>query len=330
MSGRRATDLTIVINCHDMRREAPRTLESLAPGYQRGTSGIEYEIVAIDNGSRLPLDPAIVRRVGGEGCRHVAVETDSASPAAAINSVVRESASEWIMCFIDGARMASPGIVRSSMACTRMFDRPFVYTLAMHLGHRLQNDALERGYDQSAEDALLDSVDWRNDGYALFRISTVSPARVRGFFSRLAETNCFLMRRDDYLAIGGMCEEFRSPGGGLVNHDLFNRVHETAGIDPVMLLGEATFHQFHGGVSTNTPRRRHPWAGFADEYRRIRGRDFSSGWRPPVYFGGIPGECSGLVHDPREVPAISRRTGWWRRCRGLFSLGQGRTASRER
>ena len=34
--------------------------------------------------------------------------------------------------------------------------------------------------------------------------------------------------------------------GGLTNLDIFNRVHEGDSFTPVMPLGEATFHQFHG------------------------------------------------------------------------------------
>ncbi len=66
------------------------------------------------------------------------------------------------------------------------------------------------------------------------------------------------MKRDDYLAMGGLDERFDTPGGGLANLDFFNRVHEREALRPIMLLGEATFHQFHGGVASNAPISRHP------------------------------------------------------------------------
>lgn len=287
--------LTVVVNFHNMRREAPRTLESLKPGYQRGVADLAYEVVALDHGSNEPLSPEMVRRIGDPRFRLVRVEAESASPAAAINAVARQSSAEWLMCLIDGARLLSPGVLRYGMLAARLFTRPFVYTIAMHLGHRPQNKAVEHGYDQLEEDRLLATIDWKRNGYALFGVSSVALSSGSGFFSEILETNCFLMRREDYLRIGGLSEEFRSPGGGLVNLDFFNRVHECDDMTPVLLLGEATFHQFHGGVATNVPMSRHPWDLFAEEYHRIRARDFRSSFRPPVYFGELGTECRDLL-----------------------------------
>ena len=55
--------LSVVVVFYDMRREAERTLYSLTPEYQRGVAGKAYEVIAIDNGSYQPLDPAEVRAV---------------------------------------------------------------------------------------------------------------------------------------------------------------------------------------------------------------------------------------------------------------------------
>ena len=294
-------ELSVIVNFHNMRREAPRTLLTLASGYQRDVEDLAYEVVALDNGSTERLDEAMVRSAVADRGRYVYRETESVSPVEGINAAVRESTAEWIMCLIDGARMASPGVLRHSMLAARAFSRPFVYTLAMHLGPQPQNESILNGYDQSVEDGLLDSVDWRHNGYSLFGVSSVALSSRKGFFSDLLETNCFMMRRDDYLRLGGLSEEFQAAGGGLVNLDFFNRVHEDAEISPVMLLGEATFHQFHGGVATNVPMSRHPWEGFAAEYRRIRGRDFASVSRPPVYLGTIPPECRGVMRGSLQA-----------------------------
>jgi len=287
--------LSIVVNFHDMRREAPRTLLSLLPGYQRDVGDLAYEVVAIDNGSTPPLGQDLVHRIGNGRCRYEYVEAGSPSPAAAINAAVSRSSAEWIMCLVDGARMVSPGMVAHGMRATRLFAEPFVYTLAMHLGPEPQNISMLHGYDQAAEDRLLAGIDWRNNGYALFGVSSVALSSRSGFFSELAETNCFVMRRERYLRLSGLSEAFQSPGGGFMNLDFFNRVHEAPDIQPVMLLGEATFHQFHGGVATNVPMSRHPGREFDEEYRRIRGHEFRSAVRPPIYFGSIPPECRQLV-----------------------------------
>jgi hypothetical protein len=295
--GANGPDLAVFVNFFNMRREAPRTLFTLTPGYQHGAEEINYEIVAIDNGSSKPLDLAMIQNVCGDRCRYISVETESRSPAAAINSAVRQSSAEWVMCLIDGARMVSPGVLHMAMLAAKAFERPFVYTLSMHLGHKLQNAAMLEGYDQAVEDDLLSTVDWRPNGYSLFDISCTAASSGNGFFSKLTETNCFCMRREDYIHLGGFSEEFQLSGGGLVNLDFFNRVNECDGLVPIMLLGEASFHQFHGGAATNVPVKEHPWPAFAEEYRRIRGRDYQSSWRPPIYLGNLSEESRRLTHD---------------------------------
>ena len=51
--------LSVVVVVHGMARELPRTLQSLAPDYQRGVDAEEYEIGVVDNGSPCPLDEAV-------------------------------------------------------------------------------------------------------------------------------------------------------------------------------------------------------------------------------------------------------------------------------
>ena len=62
---------------------------------------------------------------------------------------------------------------------------------------------------------------------------------------------------------------------------------EFAMVAPVMLLGEATFHQFHGGVATNVPRAEHPWARMAAEYEAIRGKPYANEGTRPDYAGWL-------------------------------------------
>ena len=52
-------------------------------------------------------------------------------------------------------------------------------TLAFHLGAESQMVAAAKGYDQAVEDALLETVDWRGDGYELFSISTFAGSSAR-------------------------------------------------------------------------------------------------------------------------------------------------------
>ncbi len=279
--------LSVVVVFYDMPREAQRTLYSLTPEYQRGVAAADYEVIAVDNGSRQPLDPHGVERFG---CNFHSVFYPAAtpSPCAALNAAVNIARGRYVMCCIDGARMLSPGILRHTLHLLPQLAHPFIYTLGMHLGRELQNQALLHGYNQQIEDTLLDSVDWRRDGYQLFRIACLAGSSSKGPFGTMTESNGFALRKTDYLALGGYDERFASPGGGLCNLDWFNRVHDSAQFQPVRLLGEATFHQFHGGVATNVPPDQHPWPSMAEEYRTIRGRDFTSGYREPLYWGECP------------------------------------------
>ncbi len=54
-----------------------------------------------------------------------------------------------------------------------------------------------------------------------------------------------------------------------------------------MLLGEATFHQFHGGVATNVPIAEHPFKEMMKEYEVIKGERFGYLYRDPEYYGWI-------------------------------------------
>jgi len=244
-----------------MDRELPRTAHTLGSEYQRG-GGLDVECVF--------------------------EKSFDASPVRAMNRAVEKTSAPVVMCLIDGARMLSPGVFRYAMKAFRIFDRPFVYTLGMHLGPAIQNVSMLDGYNRDVEDRLLGKVDWRRDGYELFKISSLAGSSADGFWEGATESNCFCLRRQDWDELGGYDERFQSPGGGLCNLDFFTRAHQI-GLTPVMLLGEATFHQFHGGASSNTPRgREHPLQSYLEEYERIKGHPRLSLWNPPHYLGHVP------------------------------------------
>ena len=53
--------LSIVVNFYNNRREALNTLFSLTRAYQRDAAAIDFEVIALDHGSTLPLSEAEVR-----------------------------------------------------------------------------------------------------------------------------------------------------------------------------------------------------------------------------------------------------------------------------
>ena len=286
-----APKLTVVVIFFDMRREARRTLWSLTPAYQLNVESDDYEVIAVDNGSIDKLDPIDVRSFG-TNFRLVSFDSDSPSPATAINHAAQLARGTRLMVLIDGARILSPGILHYATRAFEAFDNPFVYVLSMHLGHQAQPQAMLDGYDQTAEDQLLATVDWQRDGYELFRIASLAPSACEGYFSAtIAESNAVALTLGQFEKLGGYDERFRSRGGGLVNLDFFNRALADATADPVLLLGEATFHQFHGGVATNVPRAQHPWEEFVAEYRQLAGQPYVAPVQRPHYLGGMSNQC---------------------------------------
>ncbi|MFM1904041.1 MAG: hypothetical protein RLZZ440_1941 [Planctomycetota bacterium] len=279
-----APALSVIVAFRNMAREAPRTLHTLSPAYQRGVAAAEYEVVAVDAGSTVPLDEQIVRQ-HGPNFRLVRA-ADAPSPAAAINAAARASTGAAVAVCIDGARMLSPGVLQHTLAALRAWKDPVVATLAWHLGPKMQNISMLEGYDQAAEDALLGSVDWRADGYELFRIACLAGSSAGGWFRPLAESNFLTVKRTAWERLGGLDERFQSAGGGFVNLDYYREACERLG-QLVILLGEGTFHQFHGGVATNVPLAEHPGLRFQDEYVAIRGRDFAPPATPAAYLGGM-------------------------------------------
>ena len=291
------SSLSVVVIFYNMRREAARTLYSLSSRYQQNISSDAYEVIAIDNGSTDPLDANVVKSFG-ENFRYVYFDADTPSPSAALNYGAQIAKGKWITLFIDGARIPSPGILQYSLLAARLYENPFVYTLGMHIGLKPQPDLVEDRYSQSDEDALMAAINWKQDGYSLFDVSSVALSSGKGYFSKLTESNCVTMRRSTYQTIGGFDERFKSPGGGLTNLDFFNRVNELEDIQPIMLLGEATFHQFHNGTTTNVSHKDHPWEAMAKEYSTIRGKPFTPHYRKPVYFGDIHPRCYRLIAPP--------------------------------
>lgn len=286
--------LSIIIAFHDMGREAPRTLYTLSARYQRGVSESDYEVIAIDHGSTIPLDASMVQRMGSN---FSLVRTGPApSPAAAINRCALQSRGDMICICIDGARMLSPGVVRHMCDAARLSVEPVVATLAFHLGPKLQTLSMQEGYCQSEEDKLLARTDWQADGYSLFSIASLAGSSSGGWLRPLGESNCLGVSRSLFKRLGGLEERFVAPGGGFVNLDYYRRAVDSSDM-LVVLLGEGTFHQFHGGVATNSRAAVHPSLSFAAEYRSLRGCEYARPQREAVLLGSCP---------PQALPWLAR------------------------
>jgi len=293
--------LSVIVVFFNMQREAPRTLHSLTRAYQRQSHDLDYEVIAIDNGSSEPLDEAAITGLGRE-FRYFYLETASVSPAGAINVAATKANGRYVMVCIDGARILSPGLLHHTALATRLDEKPIVTTFNWHLGKKVQNEAIHEKYNQCLEDALLNDAGWQTDGYRLFEVSSPALSSANGWFLPFAESNCLTVSRSMFDALGGFDERFCAPGGGIVNLDFLKRACELPQSKLIVLLGEGTFHQFHGGVATNVPREKHPWNHFAREYERVRGEPYAMPQKEPLFIGTMPhASLPFLYHSTSKV-----------------------------
>jgi hypothetical protein len=279
-----APELSIVMIVHQMRREAPRTLLSLSPGYQRNVGAGDYEVVVVENGSTEPLSQPDVE-ASGPNVRYRAVDVGP-SPAAAVNLGIGIARGRHVGVLLDGARMVTPGMVHHALAALRLHDRAVVASLAWHLGPDHQLRSVADGYDRATEDGLLELIGWPADGYRLFEVASLAGSNEAGWFGPISESCCLFAPRTLFEEIGGYDERFDLPGGGLLNLDVFRTLSELPGADVVVLLGEGSFHQLHGGAAANATTDSLP--AYLAQYERIRGRPWSPPARPATYLGTMP------------------------------------------
>ena len=294
--------ISVVVNFFNNRREAARTLYSLTRAYQRGLSDTPYEVIVIDHGSTKPLSSIDVLSFGPE-FKYRFVETNSVSPVKAINDACREAAGDELIVVIDGAHILSPGIIKGSIDAFKLFPSPFVATVPFHLGPKRQNESVVDGYNQQAEDALLAPIDWKTNGYRLYMATGDFGDTSGGWFGCLLESGCFGIRKADYLAMGGFDERFQTKGGGLVALDFFKRAVSNDSLEYVMLIGEGTFHQFHGGVASNAKLAEHPFEEFHNEFIKVTGVEYTQAHRRPYFLGGLSKEVLPIIQSSAALGA---------------------------
>jgi hypothetical protein len=285
------TDVSVVIVSHEMVRELPRTLRSLTPPCQRDWPEGGGEIIVVDNGSAVPPEPTEFASLGIP-VRVLRQPEPTVSPVAAINTGLAQARGALIGVWIDGARLASPGLLAACLHAARLHPRPVIATLNYQLGFSRQYDAARHGYDQAEEDRLLARIGWPADGYRLFEIAT--PELPAGPAGPMLESNALFLPRAMWDELGGYDPAFIEPGGGVTNADTFLRACALPGAQLIRVLGEGTFHQFHGGLSTSTPDRAiRTLQGGSRAYLRRRGRPLrpmrEPGWLFDARAGAVVG-----------------------------------------
>jgi glycosyltransferase involved in cell wall biosynthesis len=289
-----APSISIIVIMYDMAREASRTLQSLTAGYQLGGEELDYEVLVVDNGSPEPLDQEMVESFG-EQFSLIRINQASPSPVSAINWAAAGSRGDLTGVLIDGARILTPGVLQQVVRASRLDPNPIIATLGWHLGPDVQSKSSANGYTREIEDGLLDEIGWPAEGYRLFEVSALAGSSSDGWFWPMAESNCLFLPRETFARLGGYDERFQGPGGGLANLDFYRRACELSDSTMVMILGEGSFHQLHGGVTTGGDGDEgvppSAFEGFHPEYTRIRGCDFRRPHGPIEFVGRVPAEA---------------------------------------
>jgi cephalosporin hydroxylase/GT2 family glycosyltransferase len=299
-----AVALSVVVVFYNMRREAVRTLQSLTRSYQRGVEDLDYEVLVIDNGSD-PGQRLTEELVTASGPEFRLLDLDGEphpSPTAALNACIAAARGEALALMIDGAHVLTPGVLRFGMQALSTYAPAVVATQQWYLGPGQQGDAQHAGYDQRVEDRLFDSIDWPVDGYRLFEIGHFIGER--DWFDGIVESNCLFVPRKLLEQFGGFDEAFSMPGGGYANLDLFERLALSPGVTPASILGEGTFHQFHGGTTTNVAddaERRERVVSYREHFEELRGRQLAGLDRAVHYVGAMATKAARRTRSRREL-----------------------------
>jgi cephalosporin hydroxylase len=278
--------LSVLVNFYNMPREAARTLTSLSRAYQRGADDLDYEVLCVDNGSNPPLNPAWVESFGPE-FRLIRPSRQLSSPCSALNEAALQARGEYVAVMIDGAHLLTPGVFEEARQAWREHPDAVVALRHWFVGGDQRWLAMA-GYTREQEDRLFERIRWPANGYELFRIGAPIGENPEPWFDGLSESNCLMLPTALYDRIGGFDEAFDQAGGGFANLDLWRRASHEASGPLVALIGEASFHQFHDGTTTNVldAEKDLRVRAYANAYRTLRGEDYAGVHRSNLCFRG--------------------------------------------
>lgn len=276
--------LSLVLVVYKMAAQAERTLYSLSPAYQQGVEEADYEVIVVENVSDEMLGAERAGQYAGN-VRYVSRQETARSPVGAVNAGAGMARADHVTIMIDGARMVTPGVVRCTLDVIGMSPRAVVAVPSYHLGEKLQQIAVNEGYDEETEAAMLASIGWPEDGYRLFEIGCFSGSCRNGFLLPAFESNALTLPVATWKALGGMDPRFDDHGGGMVNLDLYKRALDHPDTPFFLLPGEGSFHQHHGGVTTGNraEARQKIMAQIQAQSIEIRGRVGPPQARPVLY-----------------------------------------------
>jgi len=289
--------VSFVVIVYKMPDQAEKTLYSLSTQYQQGVTEADYEVIVVENSSSAVLGEERACQYGNN-VRYFYRKETLPTPVPAVNFGAGEASGTHICLMVDGARMVSPAVVSYKLAAARLDPRALIATPGYHLGHQLQQRSMLEGYCEEVEADLLASIEWPRDGYRLFEISCLSGTSRSGCFRPIGESNCFTVPTAIWEELGGYDPAFTETGGGQVNLDFYKRAVELPDTLLVILIGEGSFHQFHGGITTGTQGevRVKAMDDHFNQYAALRGGPYQAPTKRPVYLGSLPDNAMKFLH----------------------------------
>jgi cephalosporin hydroxylase len=204
---------------------------------------------------------------------------------------------------IDGAHVLTPSVLHFGLLGLETYAPAIVATQQWYIGPGQQPEAMSEGYDQAYEDRLFRRINWPESGYRLFEIGHFVGGR--DWLDGMWESNCMFVTRAQLEQVGGFDESFSMPGGGFANLDLYERLGSSPDVTVVSIIGEGSFHQLHGGVTTNkaeADERQNRIFGYREHFADLKGRRFRGPGKPIHYVGRI-GSPEARRTRPRRLTA---------------------------
>ena len=282
--------LSIIVVVYDMPRQAMNTLLSLALPYQKNVSTDDYEVIVVENQSANNLDVAAVAALGSQ-FRYFLREEKGVSPVPAVNFAFSQCRGSQIGLIIDGARMVTPRVVEYAMLGAKISAQALVMVPGYHIGEKDQKFHLQTGHSEQLEIEKLAAIEWQDNGYRLFKWACWSSSNQRGYLQPMQECSALFCSVDNFRRIGGADERFDQAGGGSINLYLYRKLGMLPDIQLFVLPGEGSFHQFHGGVTTQElpedDERKAVLKSFDTRLEEVWGSPFKALTREPMLLGAV-------------------------------------------
>lgn len=290
--------LSVLVIAYKMPRQALNTIYSLSAHHQKNIHESDFEIVVVENESSHNLNEQDVVALGNN-IRYYRRKESSASPCAAVNFGLAKCTGKSIGLMIDGARMVTPRILEYALLAQHADADSLLAIPGYNLGPQEHQYHLDIGYTEEVEKKLLEQTHWQHNGYRLFDIANISGANDKGIFHPLLESNCMFSSAKNFERIGGANEEFDLPGGGSINLHMFRQLGMLKQARHYFIApGEGSFHQFHGGITTQQAsdreevlesHRKQLHSYWEDEFHALR--------REPILLGSVGSHAQKFLHQ---------------------------------